>query len=412
MRLGQRFARTTRVLATGAIVAGGVIIASAPAAHAVLITPVCDAFGTDANGDPTQPALSTGNPLPGLNIPALGNGATVKPGTTFTVNTPGTAATLPKQVTTTVGGQSITVTVNEVKNIALGFKITGAASVGKPTLSGGSVLKPTAASTNTSFTLTLPGSKNGSTAPKGSAFFAGGGTFTTPAISMSVTAQNKPGSITTSLATLNMLASVSLAPGTPALVVALECTAPPNTVGSVAVAVPGAPVAVNDEASTKPGTPVTIDVLANDKPSANGQAPDPSTLTVASNPAHGTAAVSGGKIVYTPGSSFTNGDSFTYQVCVFVPNPTTTTASTTTTTLQPDARRIAAVTAPKGTTAACAVATVTVATESVQAVTTTTVATLPRTGSSSAPLALIGGGLLTLGLAALGFARHRVAPQS
>jgi LPXTG-motif cell wall-anchored protein len=302
--------------------------------------------------------------------------------------------------------------VNEVKNIQLNFTISGAASVGKPTLSGGTVLKPLAASTNTSFTLVLPGSKNGSAAPKGGAFFPGGATFTTPTISMSVTAPNKPGSITTSVSTMTMLASVSLAPGAAPLVVALACTAPPNTVGSVAVAVPGAPVAVNDEASTKPGVPVTIDVLANDKPSANGQAPNPSTLTVATNPAHGTATVSSGKIVYTPGASFTNGDSFTYQVCVFVPNPTTTTASTTTTTLQPDARRIAAVTAPAGTTAACSVASVAVATESVQAVTTTTVATLPRTGSSSAPLALMGGGLLTLGLAALGFARRRVAPQS
>jgi len=411
MRLSQQFSRSTRVLATGAIVAGGVIIASAPAAHAVSITPVCDAFGTDANGNPTQPPLSTGNPLPPLNVPSLGNGAPVAPGTTLTVKTAGTSVTLPKTVTTTVGGNPLTVTVNEVKNINLNFKIAGAAKVGKPTLSGGNVLKPLASATNTSFTLVLPGSKSGSTAPKGSAFFPGGGTFTTPTISMSVTAPNAPGMITTSLSTVDMLASVSLAPGTPAIVVSLQCTAPANTVGSVPVVVPGAPIAVNDEASTKPGQPVTINVLANDKPNAHGQAPDPSTLSVASNPADGTATVSNGKIVYTPGAGFTSSDSFTYSVCDAIPNPTTTTTSTTTTTTLPAPvqRKIAAVTAPAATTPACSTATVTISAVTVEAV-PTTVATLPRTGSSSVPLAVVGGGLCVLGLA-LAASRRRPAVQ-
>jgi LPXTG-motif cell wall-anchored protein len=216
--------------------------------------------------------------------------------------------------------------------------------------------------------------------------------------------------ITTSLTTVDMLASVSLAPGTPAIVVALDCTAPANTVGSVPVVVPGAPIAVNDEASTKPGQPVTIDVLANDKPNAQGQAPDPSTLSVASNPAHGTATVSDGKIVYTPGAGFTTGDSFTYSVCDAIENPTTTTASTTTTTLQPTQRKIAAVTAPAGTTLACSTATVTISAVTVEAV-PTTVATLPRTGSSSVPLAVVGGGLCVLGLGALAASRRRPAVE-
>jgi len=362
----------------------------------VSISPTCDAFAADASGNPGAVALATGVSLPAINIPSLGSGSSVAPGTSFVVSTASTKITLPGAVT-----QPVPATVVEVKNIVLNFSIKGAGAVGAPTLSGGNVLGASAKSTKTSFVLTLPGSKNGSTLPKGKAFFPGGSSFTTPSIKMNVKAPAASGTITTSLTTMSFLVQVSV--GGNALAVVLGCTAPPNTIGSVAVVTPGAPEAVNDEASTKAGQAVTIDVLANDKPNGFGQKPDPTTLTIASNPAHGTAKISGGKAVYTPGAGFTNRDSFTYQVCDAVANPTTTTTSTT---LQPEAARAAA---PAGTSLRCSVATVTISAQKVQAtVPPTTVAVLPRTGSSSTPLALLGIGLCTLGLAALaGTSRRR-----
>ena len=114
--------------------------------------------------------------------------------------------------------------------------------------------------------------------------------------------------------------------------------------------------------------------------------------------------------MYTPGSGFTNSDNLTYSVCDAVANPTTTTTAaptTTTTTIPPAEKKVAAVTAPPGTTLRCSTATVTISAIVVQAVTTTTVATLPRTGSSSTPLAFLGGGMCVLGLAALGASRRR-----
>ena len=72
-----------------------------------------------------------------------------------------------------------------------------------------------------------------------------------------------------------------------------------------------APVANNDSASTPPATPVTVNVLANDSD------PDNDTLTVtgASTPAHGTAAVNANNTVtYTPTAGYSGPDSFTYDV--------------------------------------------------------------------------------------------------
>ena len=242
--------------------------------------PTCNAFLTDANGNPGSTPVASDQALPALNIPSLGSGGAVAPGTAFTVTSPGGPVSLPGSIT-----KPVTATILEVKNIVLHFSITGAASVGKPTLSGGTAIGATASATNSSFTLTLPGSKKTSTLPKGAAFFPGGSTFTTPKISMNVKAPNSSGMITTSLKTMQLFVAVQLAPGAAGTGVFLDCTAPANTVGSVAVVVPGAPIAVNDEASTKPGQPVTVNVLANDLPNGFGQKPDPATLTVASNPA-------------------------------------------------------------------------------------------------------------------------------
>jgi hypothetical protein len=73
-----------------------------------------------------------------------------------------------------------------------------------------------------------------------------------------------------------------------------------------------APVANPDSAIATglAGSPITVDVLANDT-DANS---DPLTLVSVSVPAHGTAALVAGKVVYTPSATYTGPDSFTYVI--------------------------------------------------------------------------------------------------
>jgi hypothetical protein len=70
------------------------------------------------------------------------------------------------------------------------------------------------------------------------------------------------------------------------------------------------PVAVDDAASTAQGVAVTVDVLANDT-DVEGD-----TLTVAavSNGEHGSAAIVGGAVTYTPVETYFGVDTFTYTV--------------------------------------------------------------------------------------------------
>jgi len=70
------------------------------------------------------------------------------------------------------------------------------------------------------------------------------------------------------------------------------------------------PVAVDDGATTPEGTAVTISVLANDS-DADGHA-----LAVASvtQGAHGSVAINGSSVTYTPDSGFSGTDSFTYTI--------------------------------------------------------------------------------------------------
>jgi len=65
--------------------------------------------------------------------------------------------------------------------------------------------------------------------------------------------------------------------------------------------------AVNDTASTAAGTPVTINVLAND--TGTGL-----TVTQVSTPAHGSAAINGAAVTYTPAANFAGSDTFTYTL--------------------------------------------------------------------------------------------------
>ena len=82
------------------------------------------------------------------------------------------------------------------------------------------------------------------------------------------------------------------------------------TVNVTINAQPDKPVAVNDTVSTNEDTPVTINVLANDT-DPDGSAP---VLLSVGTPAHGTAAVTAGKILYTPATNYNGTDSFQYTI--------------------------------------------------------------------------------------------------
>jgi hypothetical protein len=70
------------------------------------------------------------------------------------------------------------------------------------------------------------------------------------------------------------------------------------------------PLAQNDAAIATDGQPLTINVLSNDS-DADG---DALTVTAVTPPAHGTATIAGGAIVYTPAIPFTGTDTFRYTV--------------------------------------------------------------------------------------------------
>src|SRR6185295_2499094 len=70
------------------------------------------------------------------------------------------------------------------------------------------------------------------------------------------------------------------------------------------------PVAQNDTVIATDNQPLTIAVLSNDS-DADG---DALVLSAVTPPAHGTAAISGGAIVYTPTIPFSGTDTFRYTI--------------------------------------------------------------------------------------------------
>jgi len=77
--------------------------------------------------------------------------------------------------------------------------------------------------------------------------------------------------------------------------------------------------AVNDEPTASPDvatvaedTTVVIDVLAND--SVGADAGETLTITAVSQPAHGSVAITAGKLTYTPNAEYSGADAFTYTV--------------------------------------------------------------------------------------------------
>lgn len=72
-----------------------------------------------------------------------------------------------------------------------------------------------------------------------------------------------------------------------------------------------APVAVDDVSSTPFNTPVTINVLAND---SDPDAGDSLSLVGATQPANGSVVISGAGVTYTPLSTFSGVDAFSYTI--------------------------------------------------------------------------------------------------
>jgi hypothetical protein len=87
-----------------------------------------------------------------------------------------------------------------------------------------------------------------------------------------------------------------------------------SATATVSLTVTAPPIAVDDSASTVGGTdtagnPVTVHVLANDKAQGGTLA-----LRAAGAAAHGSVAISGAAIIYTPAAGFAGADRFTYTI--------------------------------------------------------------------------------------------------
>jgi hypothetical protein len=85
-----------------------------------------------------------------------------------------------------------------------------------------------------------------------------------------------------------------------------------SNVASVSLTVQPAPVATNDTATLQANQSVPINVLANDT-SAGGTL-DTTSIKIAVTPAHGTAVVMNGAVVYTPTMGYSGLDTFQYTV--------------------------------------------------------------------------------------------------
>ena len=79
------------------------------------------------------------------------------------------------------------------------------------------------------------------------------------------------------------------------------------------------PTANDDTADTAGNNPVTIDVLANDTDPAGSNEINPTSVTVVSNPAHGSTTIdpTTGQITYTAAGSFQGTDTLQYTVSDF-----------------------------------------------------------------------------------------------
>ncbi|MEI8595204.1 Ig-like domain-containing protein [Photobacterium sp. Hal280] len=88
----------------------------------------------------------------------------------------------------------------------------------------------------------------------------------------------------------------------------------PATVSVTMTPVADAPVATADVSSTDEDTLVVLDVLVNDSDVDTGDTLNAATLTVVTQPAHGSATVENGKIHYQPGANYVGTDTLSYTV--------------------------------------------------------------------------------------------------
>jgi gliding motility-associated-like protein len=80
-------------------------------------------------------------------------------------------------------------------------------------------------------------------------------------------------------------------------------------------AVNDAPTLTSDAASTPEDTPILVNVLANDNDSKDlGSSINTTSLTITSQPTHGTAIVQSGQIYYSPATNYFGTDILTYSV--------------------------------------------------------------------------------------------------
>lgn len=106
----------------------------------------------------------------------------------------------------------------------------------------------------------------------------------------------------------------------------------------------GPPVLVNDAGSTPDGTPLIIAVLANDT-----VIDAPLTVTIASQPAHGTAVVNANNtITYTPTVGYVGPDSFLYRVTDADGQQATATVNIAVTAIPPTITSVLSVSAIQG----------------------------------------------------------------
>ena len=76
------------------------------------------------------------------------------------------------------------------------------------------------------------------------------------------------------------------------------------------------PIINPDIASTVVNTPVTTNILANDKAANLGVSLNPASVSIVTQPKHGTVIVNAdGTITYTPANGFVGSDSLVYSVC-------------------------------------------------------------------------------------------------
>ncbi len=88
-----------------------------------------------------------------------------------------------------------------------------------------------------------------------------------------------------------------------------------SNVATVTIKVHEPPIANPDSATTAEETPVTIDVLANDT-DPSGATIIPSSVTITTQPAHGTVSVdpSTGNVLYSPAFNYSGTDTFKYTI--------------------------------------------------------------------------------------------------